>query len=158
MHAFKNSQLFTMHMEEKNDNAKANDETVKQKYAELRMAAAQIKQLQQQIEAAEEKTQELENAHASLDGLKNAARGAGMLAPIADGIFVKAELGSNSELIVNVGSNVCVKKTAEQAKEMLKGKLQEIIGYQEATLEDLNRLTEDADKLETELGKMLQEE
>lgn len=133
-----------------------NDDILKDKYAELRMASVQIKQLQQQLEALDEKRQELETAITSLDELKGSQKKAKMLAPITEGMFISATLDSSEELIVNVGGNVCVRKTVEEAKGMLKEKQQEISGYQESMLEELNKLTDQAAGLEAELGQMLQ--
>ncbi len=133
------------------------DEILKDKYAELRMASAQIKQLQQQLEALDEKRQELENAITSLDSLKSSQKKAKMLAPITEGMFVSATLDSGDELIVNVGGNVCVRKTVEEAKGMLKERLLEVSGYQENMLEELNKLTDHAAGIEGELGQMMQE-
>ena len=133
-----------------------NDEILKDKYAELRMASVQIKQLQQQLEALDEKRQELENAITSLDSLKSSQKKAKMLAPITEGMFVSATLDSGDELIVNVGGNVCVKKTVEEAKGMLKERLQEVSGYQENMLEELSKLTDQAAGIEGELGQMMQ--
>lgn len=133
------------------------DEMLKDKYAELRMASLQIKQLQEQLEALDAKRQELENAMTSLDELKGSQKKAKMLAPVTEGMFLSATLESNEELIVNVGGNVCVKKTVEQAKGMLKERLQELSGYQESMLEELNKLTDQATGIEAELGQMMQE-
>lgn len=144
--------------EEDSSKKNSKDDILKDKYAELRMASVQVKQLQQQIEALEEKRQELGTAVSSLDELKNAQKNAAMLAPITEGIFASATLDNSGELIVNVGSNVCVRKTVEEAKGMLKEKLQEISGYQEGMLEELNRLTDQAAALESQLGQMLQEQ
>ena len=131
---------------------------LKDKYAELRLASVQIKQLQQQLEALDEKRQELENAITSLDELKGSHKKAKMLAPITEGMFVSATLDSGDELIVNVGGNVCVRKTVEEVKGMLKERLQEVSGYQENMLEELNKLTDQAAGLEGELGQMMQEQ
>ncbi len=140
---------------EKTDSSKEN--AIKDKYAELRLATVQIKQLQQQLEAVEEKRMELATAIMGLDELKDAKRNTRMLAPVSDGIFVLGTMDSGSELIVNVGSNICVKKTADEAKQMLNGKLQELTSYQENVLEELNKLADNAGRLEKELGKMLEE-
>lgn len=134
------------------------EELMKERYAQLRMAAVQIKQAQQQLEALEEKKAEIEMAVSSIDELAKSQKNTKMLVPVSDGMFARATLETGGELIVNVGSNVCVKKTAEEAKEMLRSKLQEIAGYQQEMLDGLNKLTEEADKLETELGMMLQEQ
>ncbi len=134
------------------------EELMKEKYAELRMAAAEIKQLQQQLEAVEEKKQELEAASASLGELKKTKEKTRMLAPITEGIFIKASVESSNELLVNVGSNICVKKTIDETRQMLEAKAREISSYQESLLDELTKVTEQADSLEAELGKMLQEE
>lgn len=133
------------------------DELLKDKYAELRMASVQIKQLQKQLEALDEKRRELDNAITSLDELKGSQKKAKMLAPVTEGMFVSATLDSSEELVVNVGGNVCTKKTVEEAKGMLKEKLREISGYQESMFKELNKLTDHAATLEGDLGQMLQD-
>ena len=149
----------TKHDNKEADGSKSSkDETLKDRYAELRMASAQIKQLQQQLEAVEEKRQELGTAAESLDSLKSAQKKAKLLAPVTEGIFASATLDNTEELIVNVGSNVCVKKTVDEAKALLTAKQHELLGYQESMLEELNKLTDHAEALEKELGQMLQEE
>lgn len=145
-------------MAEKAGSTPKGEEILKQKYAELRMAAAQIKQMEQQLEAVEEKKQELATAIGNLQELKKTAQRPKMLAPVADGIFAEATLESGNELIVNVGSDICVRKTTEEAVQMLQAKLHELAGFQENVLEELSQLTGHANTLEAELGKMLGEE
>ena len=138
-----------------NEKASA-EEALKEKYAEFRLAAAQIKGLQEQLQSVDEKRQELEEAAESISKLKEAQKGTKILVPVTSGIFARATLDKSDEMLVNVGSNVCVNKTAEEAGDILKAKLLELTGYQESMLEELNRLTDQADKLEKELGQMLQ--
>lgn len=148
-------------MEAKKSNSEEavkNEDVLKDKYAEFRLAAAQVKQLQEQLEAVEEKRQELEEASESLSQLKTAKKGAKTLVPVTSGIFATAALDNAAEVLVNVGSNVCVKKKVDDAAGMLKAKMHELMGFQERMLEELNRLTDQADSLEKELGHMLQEE
>lgn len=135
----------------------AEQELLKEKYAELRMATRQIKQLEQQLEAIGEKKQELEAAGESLNDLKKAEKNTKLLTPISEGMFVSATLENNTELVVNVGSNVCVKKTVDEAKAMLRDRQQELLNMQEAMLEELNKLTDQATTLESELGQLLKE-
>ncbi len=133
------------------------DEQMKEKYAEFRMAMAQIKQVQEQLQALDEKKQELEEAEAGVSQLKGAGKGTKMLAPVTNGIFIKTTLENADEVIVNVGSNVCVKKTVEEAGKILKEKQHELISYQELMLEELNKLTDNANRLERELGQLVGE-
>ena len=141
--------------EKTNGSTVASEEVLKEKYAEFRMAMAQIKQVQEQLEAVEQKKQELEDAAEGVSQLKNASKGTKMLAPVTDGIFVKTTLESTDEVLVNVGSDVCVKKTVEEATGILKAKQQELMRYQELMLEELNKLTDTANILEKELGRLV---
>ena len=131
------------------------EEALKEKYAEFRMAMAQIKQVQEQLEAVEQKKQELEDAAEGVSQLKNASKGAKMLAPVTDGIFVRTTLESTDEVLVNVGSDVCVKKSVEEATTILRAKQQELMSYHELMLEELNKLTDAANMLEKELGRLV---
>ena len=136
----------------------ANKENLKEKYAEFRVAMAHIRQMQEQLEAVEQKKHDLEEAEAGVSQLKQARKGAKMLAPVTDGIFVKATLEDTDEVLVNVGSDVCVKKTVEEAGKILKEKRQELMSYQEMMLEELNKLTDSAHQLEKELGQLVEED
>lgn len=49
-----------------------------------------------------------------------------MLVPLANGIFLNAELENNSDLIVNVGSDVCVHKSIPETITILEKRLDEI--------------------------------
>ncbi len=134
------------------------EEQMKEKYAEFRMAMAQIKQVQEQLQAVEEKKQELEDAEAGVSQLKGASKGTKMLAPITDGIFIKATLEDTDEVLVNVGSDICVNKTVDEASQILKEKQHELMNYHELMLEELNKLTDNANRLERELGQLVGEE
>jgi len=49
------------------------------------------------------------------------------LAPIINGIFVKAELKDNQNLLINVGADTVVEKTVSQAVELLKERQKETL-------------------------------
>ena len=132
------------------------DEEIRQKYLELQMAAEQLKRMQMQMQALETKSQEIEANVQSFDELKG-KKSSEMLTPIAEGIFLKAELKSDSHVIVNVGAGVCVKKTIEKAGKMLQERRDEINQYaRELTLE-VKKLAESMKGLEQELDKMVKE-
>ena len=139
------------------DEKAAAEDAMKEKYAEFRLAAAQIKQVQEQLQAVEEKKQELEEAAESVSKLNETGKGTKLLVPVTSGIFASATMDKSDELVVSVGNNVCVKKTAEEAENMLKAKLLELTGYEEGIIEELNKLTDQANEIEKVLGLMLQE-
>lgn len=123
---------------------------------ELQMAAEQIKQIQNQMQALEAKGQELETSIQSFAELKG-QKSAEILAPITEGIFLKAELKNDSEVIVNIGAGICVKKTVEEAKKMLVDRQTELNHYAEGMTADVQKIGEAMQKLEKELSSMVQE-
>ena len=124
---------------------------MQEKYLERQMVVAQIRELQKQIETVEEKMVELATASQALDDLASSEKGADMLAPISDGIFVKASLEDPEELIVNVGSGVCIPKKIPEAKKMLKERLHEIASHREAMIAELQKAAAYVDEVEQEL-------
>ena len=80
----------------------------------------QFQQLQQHIEQITEHSQRLQQQAAEIYNSKVAIKefggcgGAETLAPIANGIFVKAEIKDTSTFLVNVGADTVVEKSSEQ--------------------------------------------
>lgn len=83
--------------------------------------------LYKELENLEEHQQELKQTIKAIDELKEGE----ILTPLATGIFMKAKIES-TEFIINVGSNVAVKKSAQDAKSLLYVQLEELdkIGHQ----------------------------
>ncbi len=127
---------------------------VRQKYLELQIASERMRQLEQQLEAVQEKHMDLEMSRESLGELGRAEK-TSMLVPVSDGIFAKAELKDNKELIVNVGAGVCVKKSVEEAQKMLEESMEELKSASKEIIEALQRTAEQSQMLEKELGSML---
>lgn len=92
---------------------------VQQRYAELQMLERQIKQVQGQIEQVEGQIGEIEYVQQSLRDLKDVGVGSELFVPLSSGIFVKAELKDNAFVLVNVGAGAVVKKSIEEASEIL---------------------------------------
>ncbi|MBW2999678.1 prefoldin subunit alpha [Candidatus Woesearchaeota archaeon] len=127
------------------------DNEIQNKYLELQMIGQQIKQVQQQIQALDNRLMELNVVEQSLDDLGEVKTGTEILVPISSGIFAKAELKDNKDLMVNVGANTVVKKTIPKTKDMLTEQTTEINKYKEQMLMQVNQLIEHAKALEKEI-------
>jgi len=90
----------------------------------LQMFEQQIKQLQQQQQAVEEASIELNSLSIGLGDLVGKADSE-IMAPIGRGIFAKAKLTSE-DLLVDIGGRNLVKKTIPEAKEIIKGQLEKL--------------------------------
>ena len=130
---------------------KDNQKELQQRYFQLQVLDSQIQQLQKQHKLLEENAAELVFAKQGLDELSGASVGSEILAPFSSGIFVKGVLSNNSEVIVNVGSNVAVKKSVPDAILLLDSQLGEVREAQTNVLLELSGLTKQAMGLESEL-------
>lgn len=130
---------------------------IQQKYMELQVLGQQINQMQKQIQLLENQSIELTLVEQGLEDIKNVKIGTKILVPISSGIFVKAELKDNEELLVNVGANVTVKKDIPSTKQLIKRQLDEIKKVQEETIVELQKLVIKANSIEEEINKIASE-
>ena len=83
-----------------------------------------VKQIQEQLELLRDHLQELMVLEGSIKELNEGKKQVFM--PLGGGVFVEAEAKDTSKLLVNVGSNVLVKKTPKDANELVQGQQKEI--------------------------------
>lgn len=131
---------------------KNKQEELQQKYLEFQMIGEQMKQLQQQAQLLDEQTGELNITLQGLEDLKKAKQEE-ILVPIATGIFTKAKLVADKDLIVNVGGNVLVKKDVLTTIKMTQDRIKSVADYQANILENLQKISLRARQLEEELLK-----
>lgn len=111
----------------------------------LSMLEQQANEIKQQIEAVNSQINELENLKSSLGKLKQGE----ILAPLGRGIFIKTKL-EDDKVLVNVGSNVMVRKTP--------GETAEIISQQVDEMEKIKiRLLENIEEINHQLTDLVQE-
>lgn len=122
-----------------------------QKYIELQLIDQQIRNIQKQLQIVDQQIIELVMTRQSLEELKDVKVNSSTLAPIASGIFIKADIKDKNELIVNVGSNVAVKKKREEVKEMIIKQLDDVKKIQTDLLVNLQKLSLSAQEIEKEL-------
>ena len=128
---------------------------LQKKYVELQMIDAQINQIQKQIQMLDNQLMELEMINVSLDDFGNISAGTEILTSLAPGIYTKAELKDNDELIVNVGSNIVVKKNVAETKKMINHQLGEMRKLQEQIIAELNKLILKAGSIEQEINSAI---
>ncbi|MBU1199087.1 MAG: prefoldin subunit alpha [Nanoarchaeota archaeon] len=127
---------------------KEDKQTEQNKYVQLQMLDQQAKQLQQYLQAFDQQLIEIRNVILSLKDLEKLKKGDSILAPMTNGIFVKAKLEDNKEVRVNVGSNTVVTKTIPETIKMLEGQEAEINQYRSDTLAKLDELIKKAEELQ----------
>lgn len=118
------------------------------KFLQMQMLDQQIKQVQQYLQSFDQQLLEIRSVIDSLNELSKLKKGDSILAPIANGIFIKAKLEDNKDVRVNVGNNTVVTKTIEDAVKMLEGQEAEINQYRSETLVKFDEMIKKAESLQ----------
>jgi prefoldin alpha subunit len=129
--------------------SESNKEFEQNKYVQLQMIDQQARQLQQYMQTFDQQLVEIRSVIGSLNELAKLKKGDTILAPIANGIFVKAKLDDNQEVKVNVGNNTVVTKSIDNAVKMLRGQEAEITQYRSDVLAKLEELIRQAEVLQS---------
>ena len=114
---------------------------LQQKYIEMQIMDQQMKQIQQQIQLIESQLVEVENTKQALNDLQKTNNGSEILAPISNGIFLKATLTDNQKLRVNVGSGTVVEKTIPEVMDIIEeqeGEIKKAYGQLTAEMQKLS--------------------
>ncbi len=132
---------------------KENEEKLQKLYLEFQMLDQHIKQLEKQSAAINNQLMELMVTIQSLDDMEHTDEKTEILVPLSNGIYTKAELKDNKNLIVNVGSNTALIKDISSTKKMIEDQIDEIKKLQEDLVNQLQTQTLKAASLEQEISK-----
>jgi len=127
-------------------------------YMEYKALDEHIKQLQKHLEAVTNQLIELKATSNSLDEFKKITPNKEIFVPLSSGIFGKAHIINNSELLVNIGANTVVKKDIDSTKKLIQNQIEEIRKVQKRMLEELEKVTNRAALIETQLQSFVSQE
>jgi prefoldin alpha subunit len=102
--------------------------------------AYQVEQMQKIIESIDSQLNEVVVIKESLQDFKNLNGKEEILFPIANGIFASGKLLENKTLRMNVGNNVVVEKTVDDAMVLMQKQYDEINSYKQELLRQLESL------------------
>ncbi len=103
----------------------SNDEDEKRAMFENEILKAHMNELEKQLSEIESKRAELEYIKDGLENLKG-QKGKDMLLPFGTGVLVKGKILDDKKVLVNIGSNVIVEKTIDEAKEIIDAQIKEL--------------------------------
>jgi len=133
------------------------EKKIQKLYFQFQILDQNIKQIQQQTVTLNSQIVELVSAVQSLDDLKNVKPGTEIFVPISSGVYAKAELKDNENLIVNVGAQITVKKDIIDTKKIIEKQIEEMKKLQKQTVEELQHLATQAALIEKEMNKLSSE-
>lgn len=126
---------------------------------ELRRLSVEIRLLEETAEALQSRINmvnaaitDLTYANTTLDGLEENKVGSQLLVPIGGNSYIKAKLDDPDKVIVGMGAGVSVEKTFQEAKEVIKKRLEGLEktggSLQQRFGEIAQKINEDRAKLE----------
>ena len=124
-------------------------------YMEFQALDQHIKQVQGQLEAVTHQLMELNATNNSLDEFRKINEGKEIFVPLSSGIFAKASIKDTSEVLVNVGANVAVKKDVASTKKLIQKQMEEIRKIQMQMVAELEKMTNHAAQLEMQLQNLI---
>tara|TARA_Y100000310_G_scaffold342819_4_gene447631 strand:+ start:1418 stop:1822 length:405 start_codon:yes stop_codon:yes gene_type:complete len=123
-----------------------------QEIMELQHLQEQMEALSKQLEELQEKQGTISITVNAIKEIQNIKKGTEILAPLADGIFVRTQLNDNSTAIVNIGKGITVEKPLPEVLKMVQGHESKITKSSleiETKMQDIsNNLLEKIAKLE----------
>jgi prefoldin alpha subunit len=96
-------------------------------------------ELEGQIVALENKKTELQIIKQSLSDLSK-QKGKDILFPVGSGILAHGKIADTKELLINVGANVVLPKSVEEAKQLIDEQVEEISKLQDSLRKELSKL------------------
>jgi prefoldin alpha subunit len=107
---------------------------------EIRMMEGTVQVLEQRLQLLNASAAELRLAQGSLGELKGVEPQNPLLVPVGGGVFMNAQLGDISKVIVGIGADVSVEMGYDKAVEDIGGRLQETEKAQASVQEQLGQI------------------
>lgn len=127
------------------------NEDLQRKYFEFQLFDQQLKQFQQQIQILRQQFNELNNLDEHLNEIEKIKEGSKIMAPLGAGVFVKAELKDNKNVLMNVGAKTLSVKSIKEAKEIVGIQLKELNKVIKEMEDEMEKLATKCDNLQLEI-------
>jgi len=135
---------------------------------ELRKLSAEMRFLEQTAEAMQSRINmvnavitDLTYASMTLEGIEKEKENSELLVPIGGNSYIKAKLENPDKVTVGMGAGVSVEKTLQEAKEIIKNRLENLektrMSLQQQLAQVAERISEDREKFESLVAEMREE-
>lgn len=136
---------------------------------ELRRISVELRLLEQTAEAMQSRSDmvnavitDLTYASIALEGLEKEKENSELLIPIGGNSFIKAKLENPDKLIVGMGAGISVEKTIQEAKEIIKKRLENTektrLSIQQQLVQVAEKISEGRERFENLVAQMRKEQ
>ncbi|MEM2466024.1 MAG: prefoldin subunit alpha [Candidatus Bathyarchaeia archaeon] len=148
-------------MRGKRDLAAKAEEELRRLSVEMRILEQTAEALQSRISMINAVITDLTYANMTLEGLEKQKENAELLIPIGGNSYIRARLETPDKVTVGIGAGVSVEKTLQEAKEILRKRLDDLeksrTSLQQQFSQVVDRINEDRERFE-ELAAQLRKE
>jgi len=138
--------------------ASSNDEELRKLSVELRMLEQTAETLQSRLSMINAVATDLTYANMALENLDKEKENAELLVPIGGTSYIRAKLDNPDRIIVGLGAGVSAEKTRQEAKEIIKKRLEDLGKNQQAVQQQFVQVAErinlDRERFETMAAAM----
>jgi prefoldin alpha subunit len=143
---------------EKSKLASSNDDELRKLSVELRMLEQTAETLQSRLSMINAVATDLTYANMALENLDKEKENAELLVPIGGTSYIRAKLDNPDKIIVGLGAGVSAEKTRQEAKEIVKKRLEDLRKNQQAVQQQFVQVAErinlDRERFETMAAAM----
>ena len=121
-------------------------------YQQLQIIDYQLRQFQSIIETVDAQLIEASASRDALVELKKLQGNEDVLFPITNGIFAKGKITDSKNLRLNVGSNIVVEKSTDEAITMMEKQVEDLEDYKGQLTQQMTQLVNKAEELQQKLS------
>ena len=140
---------------------KSEEEELRRLSVELRFLEQTAETIQSRINMVNAAITDLTYASMTLDGLEKEKENTELLVPIGGNSYIKAKLENPDKIIVGMGAGISVEKTLQEAKEIIKNRLESLektrMSLQQQLAQIAERMSESREKFDNLVTKLREE-
>jgi len=141
--------------------ASKSEEELRKLSVEIRVLEANAETVQSRINMVNAVITDLSYASMTLEGLEKEKENSELMVPIGGNSYIKARLDNPDKIIVGMGAGVSVEKTLQEAKEIIKKRLENLentrMTLQQQLAQIAERIGEDREKFEALVAALREE-
>ena len=138
--------------------ASKSEEELRKLSVEIRFLEQTAETIQSRINAVNAVITDLTYASMTLEGLEKEKENTELLVPIGGNSYIKARLENPDKVIVGMGAGISIEKTLQEAKEIIKKRLENLERTRNSLQQQLaqvaERIEEDREKFETLIAEL----
>ena len=122
--------------------ASKNEEEIRKISVELRYLEQTAEALQSRLSMLNAVTQDLTYANMTLESLEKEKENSELLVPIGGTSYIRAKLDNPDKIIVGIGAGVSIEKTRQEAKDVIKKRLEDLEKARTSTQQQFAQVAE----------------